>query len=181
MKVHLFYKLIKGLEPQLYAFTTNKHRAMLFLNIRQGFYYKIVDTSMEKIDELKENSGDLEIELQSFKTSIDGFRTTALVPSTEVEIKQILLHKEELALRLLQESAVLPIHIFNEEMQEALQEIGYGMAYSYFEEIQPIRELIPDKTNYELDFEVDELGLFILLHHDSINVKNIRDLLEDDV
>jgi hypothetical protein len=180
MKLHLFYEIIKGLEPRLYGFTTNKQRAQFFQTMRKGFYYKIVNATKEQVDELYDNSGGLEITLQSFKTSVEGFPSRVVMPATCGEVSQIALRKEEFAMRELQRYAILPMEIFTEEVQEALRVLSYDKIQRFYEEVEPIKELVPDRNVYELDFEVDELGIFILLHKNTINDDYIKSIVRED-
>ena len=173
MKLYFFYHLIDGLEPTLTAFTKNKEKAKLYRKIRKGFYYKEVDGTEEDYNNLIVNHYDLSIELQNFRTSSGFKKFSVILPATVYEIKEIILHKDDLVLVELQKH-VLPPELFINSVKEALYEIGYIQAHQFIEETGYMDE---DFKNKPLkNFEVDELGLFLCLHKDTLNEKALESM-----
>ena len=98
MKIYFFYRLIDGLEPTMCAFTKNKEKAKLFKEIRKGYYYKEVEGSEKEYDNMLVNHEELLIELHAFRTSYGFKKFSVVLPVTFHEIKEIILHKDDLVL-----------------------------------------------------------------------------------
>ena len=173
MKIYFFYRLFDGLEPTMCAFTKNKEKAKLFKEIRKGYYYKEVEGSEKDYDEMLVNHEELLIELHAFRTSYGFKKFSVILPVTFHEIKEIILHKDDLVLAELQKH-VLPPELFINSVKEALYEIGYIQAHQFIEETGYMDE---DFKNKPLkNFEVDELGLFLCLHKDTLNEKALESM-----
>ena len=96
-----------------------------------------------------------------------------ILPVTFHEIKEIILHKDDLVLAELQKH-VLPPELFINSVKESLYEIGYIQAHQFIEETGHMDE---DFKNKPLkNFEVDELGLFLCLHKDTLNEKALESM-----
>lgn len=171
MKIYFFYRMINGLEPAMSAFTANKEKARLFKEIRKGYYYKEVEGSEKEYDELLVNHEELLIELHSFHTSYGLNKCSVILPATFHEIKEIIFHKDDLVLAELQKH-VLPPDLFNDSIKESLYEIGYAQAHQFIEETGYMGTIF--KNEPLRNFEVDELGLFLCLHKDTLNEKEIK-------
>ena len=175
MKIYFFYKLTSGLEPILYAFTTDKEKADLFSKIRSGYYQKVKKCTQNEYIELYDTHKDYGIELHDFKTS-NGFRKySVILPATGYEIKEIILHKDDLVMAELQKYA-LPINLFAKDIQEAFNVIGYKQISNFIENTGRSFDFIENEPLE--NFEVDELGLFLCLHRDILQTKRIRDIYE---
>lgn len=177
MKVYFFYRMINGLEPTLSAFSKDKEKAGLFKMIRSGYYIKEKRCTMEEYKEFYDTHRDFAIELHPFKTSTGFRKYSVMLPVTGYEIKEIILHKDDLVLRELQRF-VLPMEIFSPSVQKALHEVGWDTAMKFCE--VPRDDFgFPDMENEHLkDFEVDELGLFLCLHKDIFNSTKIKSIYE---
>lgn len=171
MKLYFFYHLIDGLEPTLTAFTKNKEKAKLYRKIRKGFYYKEVDGTEEDYNNLIVNHYDLSIELQNFRTSSGFKKFSVILPATVYEIKEIIFHKDDLVLSELQKY-IIPIDLFTKPIQKQLHILGYREAEIFMENPNPDCNYF--QNEHLKDFEVDELGLFVCLHKDTINEKAIE-------
>lgn len=171
MKVHFFYRLIDGLEPALSAFTGNKEKAKLFNKVRKGFYYKEVESTEDEYNKMVINHNDLMIELQTFRTSSGFHKFSVILPVTVHEIKEIIFHKDDLVLSELQKY-VLPSDLFTKSVQDALHVIGFKEAHRFIPQTGSIDDYI--ENDHLQNFEVDELGLFLCLHKDTINENAIK-------
>ena len=173
MKVYLFYHLIDGLEPALTAFSGNKEKAKLYKKIRKGFYYKEVESTEDEYNKMVINHNDLMIELQTFRTSSGFHKFSVILPATVHEINEIILHKDDLVLSELQKY-VLPTDLFTKSVQSALYEIGFMEAHRFIAPTGYIDDYI--ENDHLKNFEVDELGLFLCLHKDTINENAIKNV-----
>lgn len=180
MKIWLFYRLYKDLEPQLYAYTCKKNYAEDFNNFRKNFYMKVSQINKSEFKALYSAHPDEMIDYHRFKTRTEGFGLSELSDPficTNREIKQIILYKNNLALRLLGAKACsIKFDIFSENIKSALNIFGYENIIEYMHWINF------DFSNYSTDsfdtivsgFEVDELGLFIIMHLDTIQDTKIN-------
>lgn len=163
MKVYLFYQEFSHkLDPVLYGFTSDKLRATIFKLYRPNLIQVIKEVSKSKYIEMKDTVRGKEIIPHEFETSSGHFgkRKVSQI-ATEEEIMNIILHKDELVLKELSKYSV-PVEIFTSDIQRSLVHLHMDTTNAYGEEIivypGDIRH-IPD-----IDFNVDELGLFVQLY-----------------
>lgn len=173
MKVYFFYKINHGLEPVLSAFTSDKEKADLFDKIRSGYYRKEKKCSEKEYMELYDTHRDYAIELHDFKTSNGFNKFSAILPATGYEIKQIILHKDDLVLAELQKY-LLPINLFTKDVQDAFSEIGYKQIFNFIENTGRDFDFV--ENDHMKNFEIDELGLFLCLHRDILQNRRIQDI-----
>lgn len=173
MKIYMFYKLRPRLEPQFYAYTDQKEYAEMFNSLRQHFYMKEKSVPEKYYKNLKSTNPDMMLQLHEFKTrNAMKFGTTKVLQvATGFEIKDILLHKEDVAFQMLG-NTYIPSDIFKKEYAEAFDELGYTAFKNYAAlDFQGLTN--PYKDFFEGDFEVDELGLFLIKYLDDCDVLSL--------
>ena len=178
MKVYFFYRMIKGLEPALSAFTKDEEKAKLFNLIRSGYYLKEKKCTEDEYNEFYDTHRDFAIDLHAFRTSTGFRKYSVILPVTGYEIKEIILHKDDLVLRELQRFVVLPIELFTESLRKALHELGWDTANKFSEVTRNDYGRVDMENEHLKDFEVDELGLFLCLHKDSFDDSKIQRIYE---
>lgn len=162
MKVYLFYQVIPNLESVLYGFTSDKLRAAIFRLYRPKLKQIIKDVPKKDYNEMRDKLRGKEIIPHEFETRNDHFGSKKVSQiATEHEVMNIILHKEELALKELSKYT-LPIEIFSSDMRKDLRRVYMDTVNRYCEEVVVYPGDI--KNIPELNFKIDELGLFVQLY-----------------
>ena len=162
MKIYMFYKLRPRLEPQFYAYTDQKEYAEMFDSLRQHFYMKEKTVPEKYYKNLKSTHPEMMLQMHEFTTrnAMKFGSSKVLQVATGFEIQDILLHKEDIAFQMLG-NTYIPSDIFKKEYADAFEELGYTSFKKYAAlDFQGMNN--PYKDFFEGDFEVDELGLFII-------------------
>lgn len=158
----MFYKHGNGLEPELYAFTDDKLRAEAFQSFRKNLIMIKKDCEKKDFQKMKDRIRQYEIIPHEFKTSADRMGSTKVYQlATEREIHNILLNSDSILLRELNKYT-FPIDIFNKDMRESLEKIGFLQAYLYREEYIVYNGDISYNDTFE--YAIDELGLFLWIN-----------------
>lgn len=173
MMVYMFYKLRPSLEPQFYAYTNQKEYAEMFDGIRQHFYMKEKDVPEKYFKNLKATHPEMMLQIHEFTTrnNMKFGKSKVLQVATGFEITDILLHKEDIAFQMLG-NTYIPSDIFKKEYSDAFEELGYTSFKNYAAlDFQGFTN--PNKDFFEGDFEVDELGLFVIKYLNEGDVLNL--------
>ena len=173
MKVWTFYRLRTGLEPQLYAYTDQKKYADEFNTFRKNFYLKVHDMRKSEFKQICSDHPDQKIDFHKFSTRNKKFMTPKLtepIICTSGEIKQIILYKNDLALRMLARVVCqLDYTIFSKNIQSNLRILGYNSIEDYIRYVNfDFNNFTDSFDTIASGFEVDELGLYILIHENTL-------------
>lgn len=150
------------MEPILYGFTSDKMRASIFKLYRPNLVQIIKDVSKSDYNDMRDKLKQKEIIPHEFKTSLDHFDNKNITQiATEEEIMNIILHKEELVLKELSKHTI-PLDIFSKGIKDSLSKLHMDTVNKYNEEVVVYPGDI--KNIPDVDFKIDELGLFIQLY-----------------
>ena len=173
MKIYMFYKLRPRLDPQFYAYTDQKEYAEMFNGLRKHFYMKEKDVPEKYYKNLKATHPEMMLQMHEFVTqNVMKFGSSKVLQvATGFEITDILLHKEDIAFQMLGDTYI-PSNIFTKEYAEAFEELGYSSFKNYAAlDFQGLTN--PYKDFVEGDFEVDELGLFLIKYLDDCDTAHV--------
>ena len=171
MKVYLFYRLYRGLEPTLYAYTNDKIKAGIFKQTRKNFYAKEKDVSKKEWKQFQSESRDMALTAHEFVTKADIGIQKVLQVCTERELKTILLDKEKLLINELNRYQ-FPVEIFAPEIRELIEKVlRYTEVSNYFEKLMVYPgDMIEEEHPFQ-KYKLDELGIFLMLYGNTMRDK----------
>lgn len=162
MKVYLFYQVMDGLEPVLYGYTHDKLRASIFRLYRPRLHQVVKEVKKSEYADMMDKMPGRQIIPYEFRTSDNHFGNQKVSQiATETEITSILLYKDELVMNELSKHS-FPLELFSQDVQKSLRFLHMDTVNKWQEEVI----VIPGdtKTMEHMNFEVDELGLFVQLY-----------------
>lgn len=137
-------------------------RAQTFKTMRANLKMIKRECDKKEFMDMKDRLKQYEIIPYEFKTNTDRMGSNSVFQvATEREVKDIILHGNDILLRELNKHT-LAANIFTEELSKSLNFLGWNTAQRFWEEYLIIPE---DELNeHKFNFEVDELGLFLWLN-----------------
>lgn len=163
MKVWVFYRRMDGLNPLLYGYTIDKHRADQINEIRN-----LVEIEKNVTREEYREWHDKHQRYEFIPFRLKSKCGSTIVLCTGYEIDKILFHGEEIIYDELAKF-IVPPEIFSPEIQKHLKRVGFfdvwdyvlmkeTIGYHYFEGVEE------ESLGH---IKVDQLGLFLYLYKDT--------------
>lgn len=159
MKIYLYYLVPAGLEPVFYAFTADKERDKLFREFRKGLLRVEKNVTKEEYLKIKTETPKKEIIPHILQGKEGGVNQLC----TENEIMTIMFKGTDLIVNELSKY-LLPIDIFEEDIQHALSVLGYEMVRIYSEETLSFADI----NISEFGFDIDEVSVFTILYGNTL-------------